>query len=86
MGTVMKRMESMWNEALSCFAFVYAKLQKSSCRHIDTSYRANEWHILVDILCFLVKLDTQQFRSIIQVTIVFDGVKPVVLAVDSIVK
>jgi len=87
MGTVMKRMESVWNETRSCFPFVYAQLQRSSCHHIDTSYRANEWYILVDILWLF--FNETGYTAVPQYCTGHHCIrccKPVVLAVVSIVK
>jgi hypothetical protein len=86
MGTAMKRMESMWNETRNCVAFVYAQLQRSLCRHIDTSYRANECYVLVDVLCFFDETVHTAVPQYCTGHHFFRCFKPVMLAVDSIVK
>jgi len=58
-------------------------------RHVTTLIllivQTNDTYLWI-FCAFVMKLDTQQFHSIIQVAILFDVFKPVVLAVDSIVK
>jgi hypothetical protein len=58
-------------------------------RHVTTLIllimQTNDTYLWI-FCAFVMKLDTQHSHIILQVTILFDVFKPVVLAVDSIVK